>query len=235
MAFGESACITLLENKLVRIVYVKFSYLMNIMFKRLIAVNFRKPSGLFGRYIIRFLKKNQIEYDEMDSLLKLNKDDIVLEIGFGLGKGIYDYSNKNECTFHGIDFSRLMYSKALKLNNENIKRGKVILLCADFDNYGFENDTFHCIYFLNVIYFWDDIYSRLKKIFSILKQNGKVIIFMADAEYFRDNKQSEDETIFYLHSIGDVVKDMDKIGFKDIETIEHTKEKKCYYVIGYKK
>ena len=204
------------------------------MFKRLIAINFRKPSGLFGRYIIKFLKKNQIEYDEMDPLLKLNKDDIVLEIGYGLGKGIYDYSKKNDCTFHGIDFSRLMYSKALRLNHENIKKGKVILKCADFDNYSFENDTFHCIYFLNVIYFWDEIHSRLKKIFTILKQNGKVIIFMADAEYFKDNKLSEDETIFYLHSIGDVVKEMEKVGFKAIETVEHTKEKKCYYVIGYK-
>lgn len=205
------------------------------MFKKLIAKNFRKPGGLTGRYIIRFLKKNQTEYDEMDPLLRLNKDDIVLEIGFGLGKGIYDYAKKNDCTFHGIDFSRLMYSKALKLNRENVKHGKVILHCADFDNYGFENDTFHCIYFLNVIYFWDEIQIRLKKIFSILKQNGKVIIFMADAEYFKVKKQSENESIFYLHSIGDVIKEMGKTGFKSIETTEHTKEKKCYYITGYKK
>jgi SAM-dependent methyltransferase len=204
------------------------------MFKRLIAKNFRKPSGLFGHYIIRFLKKNQIEYDEMESLLKLNKHDIVLEIGYGLGKGIYDYSKKYDCTFHGIDFSRLMYSKALKLNHENVNSGKIILLCADFDHYRFENDSFHCIYFLNVIYFWSEIQSRLKKIFSMLKQNGKVIIFMADAECFKDIKQSEGETIFYRHSIGDVAKEMEKTGFKTIETIEHTKEKKCYYVIGYK-
>ena len=205
------------------------------MFKRLIAINFRKPSGLFGRYIIKYLKKNQIEYDELDSLLRLNKDDIVLEIGYGLGKGIYDYSKKYDCTFHGIDFSRLMYSKALKLNYENIKCGKVILQYADFDYYSFENDTFHCIYFLNVIYFWDEIHSRLKKIYSILKQNGKVIIFMADAEYFKDMKQFAGETIFYRHSIDDVVKEMAKIGFKAIETIEYTKEKKCYYLTGYKK
>jgi len=205
------------------------------MFKRLIAINFRKPSGLIGRYIIKFLKKNQTEYDEMDPLLRLNKDDIILEIGYGLGKGIYDYSKKNDCTFHGIDFSRLMYSKALKLNHENIKRGKVILHRADFDNYSFENDTFHCIYFLNVIYFWDEIHSRLKKIFSILKQNGKVIIFMADAECFKDIKQPAVKTIFYRHRIDDVVKEMGRIGFKTIETTEHTKEKNCYYIIGYKK
>ncbi len=74
------------------------------MFKRLIAINFRKPSGLIGRYIIRFLKKNQIEYDEMDSLLRLNKDDIVLEIGYGLGKGIYDYSKKMIVLFMELIF-----------------------------------------------------------------------------------------------------------------------------------
>ena len=205
------------------------------MFQKLINKNFRKPSGLFGRYIIKYLKKNQIEYDEMDSLLRLHKDDIVLEIGYGLGKGIYDYSKKYDCTFYGIDFSRLMYSKALRLNHENIKRGKVILQHADFDYCSFENDTFHCIYFLNVIYFWDEIHSRLKKIYSILKQNGKVIIFMADAEYFKDIKQLAGKRIFYQHSIDDVVKEMGKIGFKTIEAIEHTKEKKCYYLIGYKK
>ena len=175
------------------------------MFKRLIDANFRKPGGLFGRYIIRFLKKNQTEYDELDPLLELNKDDTVLEIGYGLGKGIYDYARKYGCTFHGIDFSRLMYSKARKLNHENIKRGKVILHCADFDDYHFENDTFHCIYFLNVIYFWDEIQIWLKKIFRILKQNGKIIIFMADAECFKDTKPSAGKSIFYLHSISNVV------------------------------
>jgi ubiquinone/menaquinone biosynthesis C-methylase UbiE len=204
------------------------------MFKKLIYRNFRKPGGLIGRYIIKSLKKNQIEYDEMESLLRLHKDDKVLEIGYGLGKGIYDYSKKFDCIFHGIDFSRLMYSKALKLNYENVKRGKVVLLHADFDRYSFENDTFHCVYFLNVIYFWGEIHSRLKKIFSILKPDGKVIIFMADAEYFKDIKQSGSETIFYLHTINDVIKEMEKIGFKTIETIEHTKEKKCYYILGYK-
>jgi SAM-dependent methyltransferase len=197
------------------------------MFKRLIALNFRKPRGLIGRYIIRFLKKNQIEYDELDPLLKLNKDDIVLEIGYGLGYGIYDYSKKYDCTFHGIDFSRLMYSKALRLNHENIKSGKVILQCADFDSYSYLNDSFHCIYFLNVIYFWNEIHSRLK--------NGKIIIFMADAGCLKDYKQPEGKTIFYLYSIADVVKEMEKAGFKSIETIEHTKEKKCYYITGYKR
>lgn len=205
------------------------------MFKRLIADNFRKPSWLLGRYIIKFLKKNQIEYDEMGSLLQLNKDNVILEIGYGLGYGIYDYSKKNDCTFHGIDFSRLMYSKALKLNHEKVKSGKVILQCADFDTYSFENDTFHCVYFLNVIYFWDEIHSQLQKIFSILKQNGKVIIFMADAECLKGYKQTKGKTIFYLHSIVEVAKEMQDIGFKAIETIEHTQEKKCYYIIGYKR
>lgn len=204
------------------------------MFKRLIAINFRKPSGLIGRYIIKFLKKNQIEYDELDPLLELNKDDIVLEIGYGLGKGIYDYSQKYDCTFHGIDFSRLMYLNATKLNHEGIKSGKVILQCADFDHYSFKNDSFHCIYFLNVIYFWKETHSRLEKIFTILKPNGKVIIFMADAEYFKDTVQPENRNIFYLHKIGDIVIEMEKIGFKSIERIEHSREKKCYYIIGYK-
>jgi len=205
------------------------------MFNKVIARNFRKPGGLIGLYITRLMKKNQIEYDEMGPLLKLNKDDIVLEIGYGLGKGIYDYAQKNDCTFHGIDFSRLMYSKALRLNRENVKRGKVILQCADFDYYRFEDDTFHCIYFLNVIYFWDEFHSRLKRIYSMLKQNGKVIIFMADAECFKDIKQSEDETIFYLHRVVDVVKEMEKAGFTTIETTEHPGEKQCYYITGYKK
>ena len=44
---------------------------------------------------------------------------------------------------------------------------------------------------------------------------------MADAECFKDNKQFDGETIFYRHSIGDVVKEMGEIGFKTIETIEH--------------
>jgi len=204
------------------------------MFKRLIDKNFRKPGGLIGLYIIRFLKKNQVEYDEMEPLIDLKKGDTVLEIGYGLGKGIYDFAGKNDSTFHGIDFSKLMYSKACKLNHEYVKSGRVILQCADFDTFSYESDTFNCVYFLNVIYFWDEIQSRLKKIYSILKPYGKVIIFMADADRFKDVKMSEGKSIFRLYGITEVIGEMEKTGFKTIETKEHSKEEKCYYITGYK-
>jgi len=71
--------------------------------------------------------------------------------------------------------------------------------------------------------------------FALLKQNGKVIIFMVDIEYFRDTKQSDNEKLFYLLSKSDVVKEIGKTGFIAIETIEHSKEKKCYFITGYKK
>ncbi|MBN1789810.1 MAG: hypothetical protein JW830_04890 [Bacteroidales bacterium] len=58
---------------------------------------------------------------------------------------------------------------------------------------------------------------------------------MADAECFKEIKQIAGKIIFYRYSIDDVVKEMAKIGFTAIETIEHTKEKKCYYLTGYKK
>jgi ubiquinone/menaquinone biosynthesis C-methylase UbiE len=197
--------------------------------------NFRKPVGLMGHYIIRFLKKNQPEYDELDPLLNLKKDDVVLEIGFGLGQGIFDYAGKYSCTFHGVDFSRLMVDKARKLNREFIRKGKVILYCADFDKVAFQPETYHCIYFLNVIYFCEDISSRLNKIFRLLKPGGKVIIFMADAVLFKDMKPTKRKPIFFLHSVVDVVKEMGNAGFIAVETVEHSQEKNCYYILGYKK
>jgi len=204
------------------------------MFKRLKDRNFRKPVGLMGRYIIRFLRKNQPEYDELEPLLNLNKDDVILEIGYGLGQGIYDFAGKYDCSFHGIDFSRLMYSKARKLNRETIRQGKVVLHCADFDEHPFNPESFHCVYFLNVIYFWKEPDSRLKKIFSFLKPGGKVIIFMADAVLFKDIKQTKGEPIFYLHRVEEVAGQMKQAGFMAVETVEHAQEKNCYYLLGYK-
>jgi hypothetical protein len=58
---------------------------------------------------------------------------------------------------------------------------------------------------------------------------------MADAEYFRDFKQPAGEKVYNLHSKDDVVKEMVKTGFKIMEIKEHTKEKKCYYLTGFKK
>jgi ubiquinone/menaquinone biosynthesis C-methylase UbiE len=204
------------------------------MFKRLINKNFRKPKGLVGRYIIRFLEKNQIEYDEMEPLLGLNAGDTVLEIGYGLGKGIYDFAGRYDCTFVGIDFSRLMYVRARKINLEYIRLGKVQLIQAAFEKYPFDDNTFHCVYFINVSYFWEDISSRLKKILSILKPDGKLIIFMADAVVFKHVKQPEIEGIFYSHTKEDVIREMKDIGFTSMNTIEHTQEKQCYYIIGHK-
>jgi hypothetical protein len=58
---------------------------------------------------------------------------------------------------------------------------------------------------------------------------------MPETGCFKNTKQTGSETIFCLYKIDDVVKEMEKAGFKSIEIIEHSKEKNCFYIIGLKK
>lgn len=166
----------------------------------------RKPSGKAGVIVSKFLlSHNYFQNRWAISLLKIGTNDDVLEIGFGSGNGINEISKKKKVgRIWGIDFSKLMFEVAAKLNKKNIQDGKVKLIFGNISNYDFGSMKFDKVLGVNVLYFWKSPLKVLKRINSILNPGGKVAFFI----YHKDNQKDRVKEGIFKNYSGEEVSDM---------------------------
>ena len=187
------------------------------MFRELIASQFKKPTGLLGLFTSRMMiKGNKKNYDVLLNELDIKPHDRVLEIGYGPGTGIYRITQLSEsCIVDGVDFSKLMYKKASRLNKLMIDKGNVHLYFGDLLNTPFAQDQYEKVFCLNVIYFWNDLSKPFEKIISLLKTKGVFHIYMANAKSLI--AMNTPDSVFNKYTIEQVVEALKTTGFVTIE------------------
>jgi ubiquinone/menaquinone biosynthesis C-methylase UbiE len=165
----------------------------------------RKPSGLFGRWVMsRIFDYGNVTINNfMNELLSLRENDHVLEIGFGTGKLLVEMAETiNSGLIEGIDFSDTMVCIAEKKARKYITEGKVLIRQGDFENTVFNENSFDKICSANTVYFWPHPDNCLNKILKILKPGGKLILA------FEDKKQLErrplNPNVFRFYDQGEI-------------------------------
>lgn len=112
---------------------------------RAISRNLKQPTGLFGKLIGMFMNnRNDFMNRFTIRLLDPQKDDHILEIGFGNGKYTKEIANlANHGLVAGIDISEKMVTEAQRRNKTLINRGIVdIKLGAVNTIYLFHRESF---------------------------------------------------------------------------------------------
>jgi cyclopropane fatty-acyl-phospholipid synthase-like methyltransferase len=193
------------------------------MFKKFIAAQFKKPSGLFGMFSSNvMIKGNKANYEKLIRDLDLQPGDKLLEIGYGPGVGINMIAKAcTSCTIHGIDFSTLMYRKARKYNKQYLDNNTMLLQYGDFLKTAAVSNEYDKIFCLNVVYFWNELQEPFRKVLSLLKAGGAFHIYMAN----RDALEKAPDTVFNKYSIEQVVEALQSVGF---ENVAHYAEKGYY-------
>jgi cyclopropane fatty-acyl-phospholipid synthase-like methyltransferase len=177
---------------------------------------FRKPSGLPGKFISRkMVKGNRFEYNVLIPLLDIKPGEHLFEIGYGPGMGIKTILERYDCHITGIDYSKLMLSEASQRNRKMIREGKVELLPGDFLSYQITPDFYDTIFCTNVVYFWESLEEPFTKILNGLKKGGHFCFFMVGPEYLKKSNL-RNETVFNSHTIEYVTDCLKKAGFIDI-------------------
>ena len=178
---------------------------------------FRKPSGLAGRITSFLMKKgNRPAYDKIIPKMEIKNGDKILEIGYGHGLGIDMICKNNDCSVTGIDFSELMFKESKSRNRKHIENNRLVLHHGDYLDFNYPRKSFDKIFFINVIYFWNDLEKPFKKINEELKQNGKLYIYMADRDDLIKMKFTLDG-IFNKYTIDQVSKELKRTGFDSID------------------
>ncbi len=163
------------------------------MFIKTFFAQFGKPEGLGGRIAGKLMAATGFEKNEWTlSLLELQKDDHVLEIGYGPGVAIALAAKKvKEGKIIGLDCSEVMRKQAYKRNKAAIKSGIVDLRVHDvnFDFPAFDA-AFDKVYSVNSIMFWDVPAKTLQKVRKFMKPMGLIVITVQPF-----NINATDETI----------------------------------------
>jgi ubiquinone/menaquinone biosynthesis C-methylase UbiE len=139
---------------------------------------FRKPTGKIGWFVGQVMAlKNKERSQWVLSLLKVQPDDQILEIGFGPGTDIQRISQKISRGFvAGIDYAEIMVCQASKRNASAIRAGKVKLQCATASKLPYDDQSFDKVFSINVAQFWDQPLQVLAEVQRVLKPGGLVAI-----------------------------------------------------------
>lgn len=138
---------------------------------------FKRPKGLWGRLAGIFMSKGSEKSEWTISLLKPDKDDRVLEVGFGPGMAIETLSQTvTEGYIAGIDISKVMLKQAGKRNRKSVAKGLVDLRLANVSDLPSFEKKFDQILSVNNIMFWENPVESLENLRDITKPNGKIAV-----------------------------------------------------------
>ena len=139
---------------------------------------FRKPTGFLGWVVGHLLaSKNRERSRWVLSLLDIQPDSHVLEIGFGSGADIQQVSQMTpEGLVAGVDHSDTMVRQASKRNARAIQSGRVELQLGAAAKIPYPDAAFDLIFSINVAQFWEDPQAVLAELQRVLKPQGQIAI-----------------------------------------------------------
>lgn len=138
----------------------------------------KKPSGELGYQVAQKLNEsNQQMYELMWKMIDWSSVQRVMEIGFGNGKHLSRYIDRNpELTVTGVDFSKEMCESARTFHSDLVEDGKLTIHCADSSSMPVADDSYDLVIGLNIVYFWDPPEPHFSEIKRVLKNGGKLLL-----------------------------------------------------------
>lgn len=140
-----------------------------------IAKQGRCPTGLLGLLIARIMAtETAAENDRALTLLELQAEDSVLEIGFGHGRTIAQAAATARSGFvAGVDASAQMLQMATRHNRRLITGGRVELKLGDSTRLPYADGRFDKVYAVHTLYFWRRPADDFREIHRVMRRGGR--------------------------------------------------------------
>jgi len=182
---------------------------------RLFSSQYRFPSGFLGRYIGNKMDQlNDPQSDWVVSLLDLQPNDTVLEVGFSTGRVLKKISSiVTKGKLYGLDPSNTMYNVASEKLKGEMQSGQVQLVEGYAEKSMLPDNTFSKIFTVHVVYFWEDLEQVFKEFLRISKSNALVAIYFV-SPIIASNKN------FHEYTEDEIKETMISSGFRTVRA-EH--------------
>ncbi len=141
---------------------------------------FGHPRGLLGRVGgVIMARSTKLRNEWTLSLLDIQRDDRVLEVGCGSGALIQALAAlATEGLVAGVDPSPIMLRQAARRNAEAIREGRVQLQVGSATALPFEEASFDTALSANSLPFWPDQEAGVKEMWRVLKSGGMIAIIL---------------------------------------------------------
>jgi SAM-dependent methyltransferase len=205
-------------------------FIVKLLPSRILSLQARKPSGIIGHYLMTkiFNNGNADLNSFVKEVLDLQREDRVLEVGFGPGKLINEMANiTTEGVVEGVDFSQTMLKQASKVNKQHIGKDKVRLQKRECSILPYDNESFDRLCSVNTLYFWKEPGKYFSEMFRVIAHGGTIVIGFRDDKQMSNLNLSED--IFSSYSQEDVVNLLSDAGFSGA----HIREKEGVPFLSY--
>ena len=139
----------------------------------------RKPSGLYGRFVIpkRLARLNAAINQATLTALALEPDDQVLEVGFGPGDLISRMAPLVPAgSVSGADFSPEMVALCARRFERSTRSGRIELRCASAEALPYGDSRFTKACTVNTVYFWSDPAVPLREFRRVLVDGGRLVL-----------------------------------------------------------
>jgi len=184
--------------------------------KEYIDSQYGMPTGVIGSYIgEKMVRQHQPETNWTIELLKLKKEEMILELGCGAGYAIKMLLENHSLKYiTGLDISETVLKSARLRNRHEINKGRAKLVQGNVKQLPFENHQFSRVFSIQSIYFWDQMDETLSEIYRVLKNDGKMVLTLSNGKaglmWNGINEMVEMKVIPY----------MGKTGFKNIQIVK---------------
>ena len=145
-----------------------------------VRAQFGQPTGLFGAmagWVMAHRSSNRRRNAWVVSLLDVQHDDRVLEIGFGPGVAIRELARLAVDGYvYGLDHSEVMVRQAASRNEEGVRRGRVELRLGCVERLPAFDLPFDKILAVNAMQFCDQPVELLGQLRRVLRSGGRIAI-----------------------------------------------------------
>lgn len=194
------------------------------------------PRGIIGRMLGEQMVHQHIPETEWTiSLLDIQPEDQVLELGFGAGRAIELVAARaSSGHVYGIDHSQEMVRSASHRNNKAIQAGHVTLYQGDLSALPFTDNQFDKIFTIQTLYFWSDLQQILREIFRVLKPGGILVVTLSTGTI--DGAEATGLERYQILLEEQIIPCMEQLGFShtSIEQGPDSRQFKTTAVVGKK-
>jgi SAM-dependent methyltransferase len=143
-----------------------------------IFIQWKKPSGWFGRLLARMLNISHSKGTNWGlQHIVIEQNSTILDVGCGGGWMVHRLAGiAAQGKVYGIDFYEDCVTVSHKTNRQWVEKGRVEIQLASVSHLPFPDGMFNLVSAVNSHYYWPDLANDMHEVFRVAKPGGRFII-----------------------------------------------------------